>query len=50
MTSVSVGVEEGHGFVIVLTRVTSNEEPEFRYLSRRRYFDSYPSEVLGGGA
>jgi hypothetical protein len=43
-----LSVEEGHGCVIVLTRVASDKEPELRYLSRRRYFDSYPSEVLGG--
>jgi hypothetical protein len=45
-----VSVEEGDGFVIVLTRVASNEEPEFRYLSRLRDLNSYPSEVFAVGA
>ena len=34
-----MSVEEGYGFVIVLTRVTSDKKAEFRYLIRRRYLD-----------
>jgi hypothetical protein len=47
---VIVIVEKEHGFVIVLLRSgETNKQPEFRYLSGRRYVDSHPSKI-GGGA
>ena len=42
-------IEEGNSFVVVLCLACkTNKEPEFCYLSRGCYLDSYPSEVAAG--
>jgi hypothetical protein len=41
-----VVIEEGNSFVVVLCLACkTNKQPEFCYLSRGCYLDSYPSEV-----